>query len=447
MNLENNYQLLDVVRDDGIRTMKARETASGRALEVHLFMKQEDHALFERLQGLPLSTRRLLLECGTELKIPYIVTDPLTSETNARAWLTTLVTPMENPPELKPQPIKASVWKTGTPLPDPLFPTAEHAAAQAAEAGEFTRMFRAAEPVVSPPLVEPEPVKAATEEPGEFTRMFRAAMPPAPPVSPPEEPKAAAPEAGEFTRMFRTPAPTADPVADPGVVTRTMQIPVATPPPIAIPPVAPPNAPPVTPAADATRLFQVPAAPQAAPQAVPPPAKDPGEFTRLFESMQPSAATAPQPVKSNGPGEFTRMFQSPLSPGVQNPNAHADSFPAPPPPPPQNRGGEFTQLFGTPSAGAPAKPAVPLGGGFGQSATGAFAIPQQSTPQQRMPQSQGPGQFTQMMSAGSAPTLGQQPPQQAAPTAAKKSNMPLILILGSLALFAVLIVAFFAMRR
>src|SRR5450432_1792642 len=62
MNLEKNYELMDAVRDDGIRTMKAREIASGRALEVHLFMKKEDHALFGRLQGLPLSARRQLLE-------------------------------------------------------------------------------------------------------------------------------------------------------------------------------------------------------------------------------------------------------------------------------------------------------------------------------------------------------------------------------------------------
>jgi hypothetical protein len=430
MNLEKNYQLLDVVRDDGIRTMRAREMASGRALEIHLFMRQEDHALFERLQGLPLSGRRQLLECGSELTIPYIVTDPVAGETNARAWFTTLVTPTQNVP----QAIKASVWKTGTPLPDPLFPHVVEAApvkpAPGNEPGEFTRMFQ----VPAPAAAEPEPVKAAVEEPGEFTRMFRAA---------PEVPKPAELDAGEFTRMFQAPEanPAPPPKEEPGIVTRTMQVPV----------VAPLETPQATPPPDdgATRLFQVPVAAQAAPE---PPAKEAGEFTRLFQSMQQNPAAKPEAAKATGPGEFTRMFQSPLSPGVQNPNARAEAFPvAPaPPPPPQNRGGEFTQLFGTPSAGAPVKAAPPLGGGFGQSATGAFAAPQAPPQQYRAPQGQGqgPGQFTQMMSAGSAPTLGQQPPQQqGAGMKAKNSNMPLIVILGSLALFAVLIVVFFAMRR
>ncbi|MCU1258384.1 MAG: hypothetical protein JWO80_1269 [Bryobacterales bacterium] len=392
MNLEKNYQLLDVLRDDGIRTLKAKEIASGRSLEVHLFMKLEDHALFDGLHGLPLSARSALLEFGSELKIPYIVTDPVPAETTARAWFTTLMKPVQAPPEPKPPPIKGSVWKTGTPLPDPLFPSEPDAP------GDFTRMFHAG----TPPKKE-EPAPPGTDA-----------------------------EPGEFTRMFQVPAPSPLPVNDePGDITRTMPSPVF----------QAPSA-----ADEATRLFPIPQ-----PATPPPPPKEPGEFTKMFESMQAKPANQPEPPKPAGPGEFTRMFQSPLSPGVQNKNAAADLFPASAvPPPTPNRAGEFTQLFGTPSGGTPPKPAPPLGGGaqFSGSATGAFAAPSAQPRQQRTPSSQGPGQFTQMMSAGAAPTLGQpQQRQENAPGKPKNANLPLIIILGALALFAILIVVFFAMRR
>ncbi|MDQ6700162.1 MAG: hypothetical protein M3Z36_08245, partial [Acidobacteriota bacterium] len=58
----------------------------------------------------------------------------------------------------------------------------------------------------------------------------------------------------------------------------------------------------------------------------------------------------------------------------------------------------------------------------------------------------------QMMSGGAAPTLGQQPqsqPAESTKTAAKpaQSKLPLLLILGAALLFAILIIAFFALRH
>lgn len=424
MNLEKNYELMDVVRDDGIRTMKARETATGQALEVHLFVSAEDRALFERLQALPLSARRVLLEFGSELKIPYIVTDPVAGDTNARAWFTTLLKPMgearpEPKQEAKPQPIKSSVWKTGTPLPDPLFPPDEKTSEGP---GEFTRMFQT------------PPTAAARETPvpeGEFTRMFRA---PVEPKSPDATPSVGVKsEAGEFTRMFQLPVEMAK-KEEPDSVTKTMRIA------------------PAAPDEEATRLFQIPVVkePESAPVLQTPqaaPEKEPGEFTRLFQSMQPEPGAPGEAAKDKGPGEFTRMFQSPMSPGLQKAGERADvsAGGTPVPPPPQKSGGEFTQLFGTASSGPGVKPVGPLGSGFGQSATGAFAVPKELPKQHSVPQ--GPGQFTQMMSAGAVPTLGQQQSEQAAPVKAAGSNVALIVILGALALFAVLIVMFFAMRH
>ena len=196
MNLEKTYQLNEVLRDDGVRTVRARELASGRSLQVHFFATPEEREFFDRIRGLPLAARRDLLEIGYEGPIPYIVTDPLPESTSARAWFTGLLKPVETK---RNDGVKAGVWKVGMPLPDPLFPEAPPASGQ--EPGEFTRMFH------TDPAPPPEPVvpAAATPEPGEFTRMFQVPAASAPAVS-----AASTPEAGEFTKMFQAspkPAP------------------------------------------------------------------------------------------------------------------------------------------------------------------------------------------------------------------------------------------------
>ena len=345
MNLEKNYQLNEVLRDDGVRTVRAREIASGRSLQVHFFNTPEERESFERIRGLPLAARRDQLEIGYEGQIPYIVTDPLPESTSARAWFTGLLKPVETK---RNDGVKAGVWKVGMPLPDPLFPeTPPSKPPSKQEPGEFTRMFQTS------PAQSPDPLAKApaTPEPGEFTKMFQASPQPAS-----EVPVLPFREADQATRLFETPAP-------------------------------------------------------------------------------------PPPTKQDGPSEFTRFFQSPLQPpALKEKQPAADPFAAPKTPPPAvNRPGEFTQTFGNP-ARPPAAP--PLGA----SATGAFAAP--APPRVRVAGARGPGEFTQMMSGGAVPTLGQQPPgQPSASTTPVQSKLPLLLILGAALLFAILIIVFFALRR
>ena len=93
MELESSYNLLGIVRDDGIRTYRAIEKASGQELQVHLFAKPEsepDRALFKALRALPVSKRRELLEIGVEGDMPYIVTEKLPDDSTARQWFTKL---------------------------------------------------------------------------------------------------------------------------------------------------------------------------------------------------------------------------------------------------------------------------------------------------------------------------------------------------------------------
>lgn len=423
MNLLSTYHFQELVCDDGIQTFRAREATGGQAIEIHLF--KEDSAavrgLFERVRGLPLSVRRELLEVGIDGTLPYIITEPLPAGTSARDYFGALsggtAAPRQEPMKTEAPKIRGGVWKTGDPLPKPLFPgpskSDEPKPEEAAGPGEFTRMFQApqaATPPANPPEesdaknVAPAPQPAANEGPGEFTRMFKA--PPAPTAEP-----------GEFTRMFQAPQERKEPEPD---STPTMEMPAFSP--GKAPEPEPASPPPIDP--DRTRIFQPP-------QAVPP----------------------ARPEPRDAPSEFTRFFESPLQPQpLKEPRAGMDQFGSTPlaPTPSPDKPGEFTQMFGNPSKGvAPQQNAsgfAPLGGGA--SATGAFASPVQPINPARSSAPKEPGEFTRMMAAGSisaTPSLGQ--PASSAPATPAKSNMPLIVILAALALFAVLIILFFVLRQ
>ena len=75
MELENTYQLVGLIRNDGIRTYRVVEKLSGQPLELHLFAGKdlaEDRHLFEALRALPLSRRRQLIELGEEAGVPSV---------------------------------------------------------------------------------------------------------------------------------------------------------------------------------------------------------------------------------------------------------------------------------------------------------------------------------------------------------------------------------------
>jgi hypothetical protein len=194
------------------------------------------------------------------------------------------------------------------------------------------------------------------------------------------------------------------------------------------------------------------------PPAAPTPAKEAGEFTRMFPPVKPDPPSspvlppAPAQPKNDGPSEFTRFFQSPMYPtpaGNQRPASTPMSTPVSNRPSAQ--AGEFTQMFGNPTRPNPTGPnsAAPPLVGSGSSATGAFSIPQASP--FPPPKSSEPGEFTRMMSASAAPTLGQPSAKSAAPAAAQpkaeKSAMLLYIVGGALLLAIVLVIVFFLLRH
>ena len=493
MELEASYQLLGVLRDDGIRTYDAVEIASGQAMQVHLFARpdaESDRALYKALRALPASKRRELLDMGMESDMPYIVTDKLPDGSTPREWLAQLAG-LPAAPAKSPGPITlAGSWKTGTPIPEELI-RASHAAhpprqppsVKPAElTPDYTRVMRLPQNLDDTPPTPP-PAPPVTPPPGAtlHTAVFKPeAFPPkpepAPPLPPPPPPEPVSPpppqrEPGEFTRMFlanrpheattpavpQEPAPpqplvAETPAKEPGEFTRMFRASQPQEP-------APPPPPPVKPASEeSTRLFQ--SVSPAAPPPPPPSSREPGEFTRMFPPARTESPTptpvVPQspPPSSDGGSEFTRYFQSPIYPTPAG-NQKAPTAPQLTPQPASSRStnqpGEFTQMFGNPNRPAepwtatPPPQVQPLGSP--SSATGAFSMPKAASfpPPSRSAE---PGEFTRMMAATAPPTLGQ-PSKSAAPPPASptKSMMPLYIAAGAALLAIILVILFFVLRH
>ena len=410
-----------MLRDDGVQTFHAKEKATGRHLELHLFLpfgRPENKVLFEKLKSLPLETRRKFLDTGVDGSTPYLVTDPLPGGRGFKGWSEELIAGMQPAPSVPSrddgvQILQAGQWKTGTPMPDSLVskPSAPPPLPPppVTPGSDFTSMFQA------PPAaaLQPKPQEA----PGEFTGLFQTAQP----VKTVDD---LPPAIGEFTGLFKA----------------TGSFPASPPKPE---PVAP-----QTQGGEFTRMFQNPR--EAAPKAPPPPPVS----TPQWEPAPPPPYVPPSPAPAPPPGgEFTKYFENPLKATPMGaPRPMIEPPPPPPPPPGGNRGGEFTSVFGNPSdPQAPAPP--PQMGAFGAmpsaSATGAFA-PQASWSQ---PQAQpsfpsGPSEYTKMMGAPSMPALGQPPAAAQTPVtpAAAKPNMMLYVALGVVIVLLIGIAIFLAMH-
>jgi hypothetical protein len=94
--LYDRYELVELRRDDGIQTFHAREVATARPVQFHLFAEEESRenlALLARLDHLPEAERRRVIERGDYQGKPYVVTDRLAGYPGFREWLTTMTNP------------------------------------------------------------------------------------------------------------------------------------------------------------------------------------------------------------------------------------------------------------------------------------------------------------------------------------------------------------------
>ena len=388
MDFYQKYELLDLLKDEGVKVFNAREISTGRRITVFLFVGEQARLQADLLVQLRASQRpgqTDLLEVGDNQGTPYVATEPLGGLADLKRKVAVSPAPPIAAQEGRPPDAftRVGVWHVPAPAP----PAATTPPAPSAP-GEFTRLFQASAPPqpmgeAAPP--PPAPASPATPSaPGEFTRLFQASAPPrpmgetapSPPPTPASPPTPSAP--GEFTRLFQASAP---------------------------PPLPPTRAP-----------LPSPAAPPAQP----------------------------------GAGEFTRFFQSPLSqapasePVFPPPPAGAPQKPAPPaaPPPASSAPGEFTRIFG--KGDMPTAPAAPPAGG---SATLSFRVRPEVTPPATPAPSAGPGEYTRMF--GAQPVL--QPQTQApapAPTAARKVPWVMFaLVVTVVVLLAVVAIMAFALRK
>ncbi len=466
MSLYERYELLDLNRDDGVKTFEAREIATGRPVKVHLFVRPSaplQAALLKAIDHLSEPDLQRILERGKHQGTPYLVTDRLPDYPGLSEWVQAASHQSKAKPA-KPVLETAGAWKVqpNPPPPSPAPPAPVAAPEESALNQQFVELFATAErPVVADSLLQ------AAQRPQS-----------AAPVRPPEPVMKPAPaEPGEFTRMFQAPALAAPPAPTPA--------PVLTP--------APPAQ---TEAGEFTKMFQAPKAPPApppAPAAVAAPVKEPGEFTRMFQASPIPAAAPPPAATKSGPSDFEQLFETrspagpmPHSPAVQQPlapQAPGSSGPnrigeftqtfgkgtfdlASVPPaaaPASKEPGEFTRMFHSPGAAAP--PAVTPQATPG--APPAFAVP----PPPVAAQPSGPGDYTRQFSAPAQLTFGQTSPNPSAPTAPgpqayappamaqpampnmaqapmppKKSNLVLILGVVGIVVVIALLVVFFVMR-
>ena len=395
MSLYERYELLDLNRDDGVKTFEAREIATGRPLKVHLFVHPAaplQVALLKAIEQLPDSERQRIIERGKHEGTPYVVTDRLVDYAGLSEWVQAAShhgKPHPNPAP-DPQLGTAGAWKVpaapalGAPASPPSSPAPPPAAARQPDASSsLNQQFAELFPTAERPIVADSLLKAA-QPPPSVAAPLRPPAPQPPAAAPPQAKR----EAGEFTRMFQTPAAPAP----------------------APPQASPPQALPQQTRQEAgefTRMFQAPAAPAPAPPSTPSPAvqqapqvqaqKEAGEFTRMFQApgvpASPAAPAAPAPPPAgskSGPGDFTRFFETPSpagpmphSPAVQQPltpqvpgssghnrvseftrtfgKGELDLPPAPPPAalPTKKEPGEFTRMFPSPGASAPPPVAPP----------------------------------------------------------------------------------------
>ncbi|MBI3209096.1 MAG: hypothetical protein HYZ37_09385 [Candidatus Solibacter usitatus] len=262
MSIYEKYDLMEVLRDDGVKSFQALEKDTGRAVELHLLAGQPGvteppYELLEMIRTLTPDGAALFLEAGEHLGTPFVITHPLIGFAGFRHWVAQ--NQLVLPPTFD-RFARVGQWKVPAAIAEPRPATTEAAVPKADGPGEFTRLFKTPEPQQS--------VASSTSDsgPGDVTRVF--AVTPAPQTP------------SEATRLFAAPAPNAH--------------------------IPEPQGP-----GEFTRMFATPSAPPAAPPVQKP--QEPGEFTRMFATPStPPAAPAVQ--KPQEPGEFTRMFATPSTP-------------------------------------------------------------------------------------------------------------------------------------
>src|SRR4051794_4398005 len=192
MSFYEQYELLDNIRNEAVKTFNAREKATGRPVAIHLLPggKRSHGPLLDRLDRSD-SLKCEVIARGEYEGTVFVVTEPWTRMGSFGDW----VMSAESPTDPGDTFVRQGSWRV---------PTAEFGkkAAQPTEPGEFTRMFLTPQ---GPKVVPPGPVTAMMSMP-----LATPPTPEPPGPKPPADPEPESPEPGTpvskpglFTSMFR----------------------------------------------------------------------------------------------------------------------------------------------------------------------------------------------------------------------------------------------------
>lgn len=91
MDLNRQFEVRELERDDGIQTFSAREIATGRPVQVHLFDREacpDTAELLALMDHLNETQKWRVVARGEHKGAPYVVTQQLIGQPSFREWLT-----------------------------------------------------------------------------------------------------------------------------------------------------------------------------------------------------------------------------------------------------------------------------------------------------------------------------------------------------------------------
>ena len=77
MSFYNRYELINLIRDEGLKTFSARQVATGQVVGVHLLAGLDPTtigAILDDVRHLPPDKQGVIVETGDHEGTPYIVT-------------------------------------------------------------------------------------------------------------------------------------------------------------------------------------------------------------------------------------------------------------------------------------------------------------------------------------------------------------------------------------
>jgi len=218
----DEYELLELVRDDGVKTFQAREKATDRAVTIHLFSSPAapyQAELLRKINKLPERESARITARGSHLGAIYLVTDNLADYGGLLEWITAASKAASRKPAPPPERLSDERPQNAE-LP---LSAVTEPAGQLRLNKEFADLFATGQRPVFP---SSRAVLPNAQTPAQSAAPT-SAEPPAPASPAPRAaPKPTGADPNEITQPLRLQVPPKPAIADPDEATQTMRVPV-----------------------------------------------------------------------------------------------------------------------------------------------------------------------------------------------------------------------------